>query len=133
MWKYCALFSFLSIIQVNAAEVLRMQEYSNGKNNQHSMVNENKSPSTSRKLRNFTFDEFADKDPYEREEEYQRLLKLKNFPEAAIALLGAASNGDSDSMDYILKLDRNAFDYIRSKDLKQTQDLISKISEDLKR
>jgi hypothetical protein len=133
MWKYYTLFSFLLIMQVNTAEVLTMQGHSNGSNCKREMIVENKSPSTSRMLRNFNFNEFSDKDPYEQEQEYQRLLRLKNFPEAAIALLGAANNGDSDSMDYVLKLDKQAFEYIRSKDVKKTQDLIAKIAEDLKR
>ena len=125
------LFGLLPILQISAAEVMsenKSGEFFKYKSNSHTSQGKRMS---SHSLDTIDFEEFS-VDPHEREQEYQRHLKLGNFPEAAIALLGAAINGDSDSMDYVLKLDTKAFDYIRGKDLQNTQLIISKIADDLK-
>lgn len=119
-------------MQLNATEVVRMPDHSHGKNVTRDMVTENKSLSTSRTV-NINFDEFSKMDGPEWEQEYQRFLRERKYPEAAIALLGAAVNGDSDSMDYVLKVNIKAFDYIRKRDLENTQFVISELSKRLQR
>jgi hypothetical protein len=77
------------------------------------------------------FNEFYDKDPYELEEQHQLFFQNQKFTEAAKALIGSAMNGDSENMDYILRLDPKASQYIANKDLDSTRNLVKRIAEDL--
>ena len=77
------------------------------------------------------FDDFLGKDPYALEEEYQRLCKLKKFREAAVYLIGAAMNGLSDELDYILKIDVQVLRYVQDKDLAKIEEIISRIATNL--
>lgn len=76
------------------------------------------------------FDDFSG-DPYDLEEKYLNLSKSRNFKEAAIALVGSAISGNSENLDYLLKIDQNAIKYIMNKDNYNTGLIISKISKEL--
>jgi hypothetical protein len=77
------------------------------------------------------FNEFHGKDPYELDEKHQSLFRKQQFNEAAKALIGSAMNGDSDNMDYVLRLDPMANQHIAKNDLESTRNLVKRIAEDL--
>lgn len=79
------------------------------------------------------FNAFGSNDPYELEDQHQAFFKSGQFNEASIALIASAINGNSDNLDYLLKLDPQAFEYIHTKNMEKTRNLILKIAEDLEK
>jgi hypothetical protein len=129
MLKFYLLLSLLIIMRgnlVNATDVV----HRNGDGHESKPFKINTHESKKLKI---NFDEFQNKDPYELEELHQYFFKKKQFIEAAWALIGSAVKGDSENMDYLLKLDPKALQYINRKDVTATEELISKIAKDLAR
>ena len=77
------------------------------------------------------FDAFGNNDPYELEDQHQVFFKDRQFNKASIALIASAINGNSDNLDYLFKIDPQAFEYIHTKNTEKTGNLILKIAEDL--
>ncbi len=81
-------------------------------------------------LSSINFDDFSG-DPYELEDRYLTLAKSKKFREAAIALIGSGLSGNSENLDYVLKINHEAIAHVRKKDLKNTEILIEQVARKL--
>jgi hypothetical protein len=134
MYKFYILLGLLPIMQINATET--MHEHSpKGSPSEH-FREQTKPDTTQRKImyshssESIAFDEFHG-DPYELEEKYLSSAKSGDFHKAAAALVGSGISGNSECLDYVLKVDPQAPKYIQGGDVTNTKILISKIEKSL--
>lgn len=136
MIKFYAILGLFSIAQVNATEAETMGMNHSDHHFKHSgkssSVTKYREVESLHSSNSISFDDFSG-DPYDLEEKYLSLSKSGNFKEAAVALAGSAINGNSENLDYLLKIDQNAIKYIKNKDNYKTAEIISKISKELEK